>query len=292
MNSIPILLLDNFKRSSRNTCFLMKLVSRRDESLFTFTNLNAAVKFDDGIHDAWYMPRNSLQPQNIQMSADMDADNTELVGWFDDVTMQAADAGVLDGAEITIYRINYQNTSLGAEIVGFGVAGRMSYAPRKEGTRKIEFRGLDHLLKIKKNPLYSITCRNDFGDERCGKEFVWDVGEVESVANQNFWVKVSSVAAAAAYYNFGVVRFTSGLNAGVEMEVEEWGDDGWMRLSFATPYPMQAGDELMIRQDCDKLAATCIAYGNIINFSGEHLTPVQDQSLMVPGAYIKTNNAL
>lgn len=293
MKQIPALLLNGLKKTGRSTCFLIKLVSKQDGRVFPFTTLDAAIKFNDGVHDLWYLPTNVLKPQNMQWSADMDVDNTELHGWFDDVVAQAAGAGLLGSAEVTIYRIIYTHPEYGAELVNFGIAGRMAYSATSQSTRKIEFKGLDYLLKSKKNPLYSITCRNDFGDERCGKSFTWDPGTITEVSNQYLLVKVGDIAAGPNYYNFGVVRFTSGDNVNVELEVEEWLTGGWARLSFVTPYPMQVGDGVMLRQDCDKFAQTCIAvHSNIINFNGEHLTPVQDQSLMVPGAYIKSTNAL
>lgn len=293
MKQIPALLLTGLKKTGRSTCFLVKLVSKQDGRVFPFTTLDAALKFNDGEHDVWYLPTNVMKPQNMQWSADMDVDNTELHGWFDDVVAQAAGAGLLGSAEVTIYRIMYTHPEYGAELVNFGVVGRMEFSATAQNTRKIEFKGLDYLLKSKKNPLYSITCRNDFGDKRCGKPFVWSSGTITEVDNQFMTIKVGGLVAADGYYNFGVVRFADGDNANVELEVEEWLADGWLRLSFVTPYPMVVGVNLDLRQDCDKFAQTCITtYNNIINFNGEHLTPVQDMSLMVPGAYIKSTNAL
>lgn len=293
MKDIPILVLDSLKKSGRSTCFLIKIVSVQDGRVYTFTTLDAAIKFNDGEHDVWYMPTNFLTPQNMQWSADMEVDNTELHGWFDAVVQQAVDAGLLGSAEVTIYRLIYTHPEYGAELINFGVVAGMAFSANAQGARKIGFKGLDHLLKTKKNPLYSITCRNDFGDERCGKSFTWDPGTITEVSNQYLLVKVGDIAAAPGFYNFGVVKFTSGDNTDVELEIEEWLTGGWARLSFVTPYPMQVGDGVMFRQDCDKFAQTCITvYSNIINFNGEHLTPVQDQSLMVPGAYIKSQNAL
>ena len=46
------------------------------------------------------------------------------------------------------------------------------------------------------------------------------------------------------------------------------------------------GDGFMIKAGCDRQFATCKAYGNAPNFRGEHLTPVADTALSVPGAYV------
>lgn len=290
---IPLEMLGCLKKSGRDTCFLIKVKSKTSGQVFPFTTGDFALKFNDGEDDVWYMPTNVLNPQNMQWSITMDPDNTELHGWFDDVVTQAVNAGLFGGAEITIYRINTMRPEAGAELINFGVAGRIEFTSTKSSSHKIEFKGLEHLLKTKRNPLYSITCRNDFGDERCGRPLVWDPGVISEVHNQFLWFNVDDVSGGANYYDFGVVRFTSGDNAGAELEVETWAADGLLRLSFVTPYPVQVGDTVMLRQDCNKFAETCrTVHSNMINFNGEHLTPVQDQSLMVPGAYIKTNNAL
>lgn len=292
MKQIPILMKDSLKKGGRDTCFLMKIVSKQTGVVYPFTSLDAALKFDDGEHDVWYVPQQSMYPQNMQFSADMEVDNTELHGWFDDVVEQAMNAGLLGSAEVTIYRVNYLHPEYGAELVSYGVVGRIEFTASTDSERKIEFKGLDHLLKTKKNKVYSLTCRNDFGDRRCGMPLLWESATVSEVFDQYFVFKVTGVARPDNWFNFGVVQFASGENALAELEIETWSADGWIKLSFVPPYPIAPGTLLRLRQDCDKRAVTCIAYGNIINMAAEHLTPVQDQSLMVPGAYIKSTNAL
>lgn len=293
MKQIPALLLESYKQPTRSTCFFIKIVSKVDPTkVYPFTSHDAAKKFNDGQHDLWYRPSNTMFPQNLQSSSDMDVDNTELHGWFDDVVAQAVDVGLIGGAEVTIYRVNYLHLEYGAEVVSHGVVGRIEFAAGKQGTRKIEFKGLEHKLKTKKNDMYSLTCRHDFGDDDCGMPFVWHVGEIVEVDNQYLRFRVSGVAQPDDYFNLGVVRFTDGDNANAELEIEEWDADGWIKLSFVTPYPMLVGVGVMPRRDCIKTDAACIEYGNIIRMGAEHLTPVQDQSIMVPGAYVKSNNAL
>jgi uncharacterized phage protein (TIGR02218 family) len=292
--SVPIQLLDALGQPVKSTCFLVKIKSRNPfvNQVFGFTTLDARLRFNDGYDDLIYRPTNVLQPQNIQSGWNIkDVDNTELHGWFDDAVAQVVSAGLLGDAEITIYRVLYNRLSLGAEVVAFGSVGKAEFSASKQGSRKVEFRGLSDMLVKKRNPVFSLTCRNDFGDERCGKPFVWHVGNIIEVGDPLTTFKVDLVRP-VDYFNFGVVVFKDGNNQNFQMEVEQWYADGTARLSFVTPYPIQLG-EVWIRQDCDKLDSTCInVYNNIPNFNGEHLTPVQDQSLMVPGAYIKTNTTV
>ena len=291
---IPIQLLDTFAKPGKSTCFLVKIKSLSNADVYGFTTLDAAMRFNDGRDEVLYRASNILKPQNIQSSWNIeDSDNTELHGWFDDIMAQTVSAGLLNGAEITIYRVAYNRLSLGAEIVGFGTVGKAEFSASKQGSRKVEFRGLSDALRRKVSPVYSLTCRNDFGDERCGKPFVWEPATISAVYNNLMAFTVTGPSQIDDYYSFGVVKFVNGNNANVEMEIETWKADGQIKLSFVTPYAIENGVQVMLRKDCDKLDITCIeVYNNIINFNGEHLTPVQDQSLMVPGAYIKSNNAI
>lgn len=290
---IPAQLLASYKRPTRSTFFLIKIVSKVDPTkAYPFTSLDAAFRFNDGEHDLVYRPSNTLFPQNMQSTSSMDADNTELHGWFDSIVEQAVDVGLIGMAEVTIYRMNFNHPEYGAEFLAYGVVGRIEFAAGKQGTRKIEFRGLDHLLKTKQNDVYSITCRHEFGDRKCGMPLIWEPATVAEVDNQYLRFRVEGVTRPDDYFALGVIRFDGGDNLNAELEIEEWDSDGWIKLSFVTPYPVAVGVAVSPRRDCDKRDVTCIDYENIIRMGAEHLTPVQDQSLMVPGAYIKSNNAL
>lgn len=293
MKIIPIQLRTALEKPGRSTCFCAKVVSRDGTVVRGFTNLDDVVRFDDGIHYVEYDPTQPLVPQNIQNTSDLDPDNTELHGWFDEEVKAALMSGVLQSGEITIYRVAYLNLSAGAEVVAYGTIGKVEYSADASGSRKIEFRGLDELIDNATCELTSVTCRNDFGDEICRMPFVWETGTVSNVADPLFHFQVSGITKPAGWFNLGVVTFIGGENATVEMEIESWTSDGWVTLSFAPPNNILPGTAVKLRRDCDKTFHTCRnTYNNVRNMNAEHLMPVSDTSLMVPGAYIKSNNAL
>lgn len=291
MKTIPVQLLSSFKKAGRSTCFLVKIVETTGEAT-GFSGLDANVHFNDGEHDLVYAPDEELRPQNIQNSLDMEVDTTELVGWFKEAVEQKILAGKFKSAEITIYRVSYLNLSYGAEVVAFGYVGRIQYSASSNGKRNIEYRSLTQLLKSKRNDIWSLTCIVPFGGDDCGMPFVWHAGTVAAVEDNFLRFQISGVAQPTDFFNLGVVIFDAGENEAYDVEVESWTSDGWVTLSFVTPYPIVNGVAVRIRQDCDKTATACKAYNNIINMRAEHLTPVQDQALMVPGAYVKSQNAL
>lgn len=292
MKQINLQLLSTFQKPGRSTCFCCKAVSQDGTVVVGFTNLDDVVRFNDGEHYVEYDPTQPLIPQNIQNTSDLDPDNTELHGWFNDEVKAALMSGILQSAEITIYRVAYLKLSAGAEVVAYGTLGKVEYTADSSGSRKIEFRGLDDLIENAGCPLTSVTCRNDFGDEVCKMPFVWQAGTISNVEDSLFRFQVSGITQPNGYFDLGVVRFNDGENATTELEIESWTSDGWITLSFAPPNNILDGVSVSLRQDCDKTFANCKSYNNVRNMDAEHLMPVSDTSLMVPGAYIKSNNAL
>lgn len=291
MKTIPIQLESLYQKPGRSTTFCVKVVSRSG-NVYGFTNLDDVVRFNDGVHYVEYDPTQSLVPQNIQNVSSMEPDNTELHGWFSNTLKDLIAAGEFNSAEITIYRVSYLRLSAGAEVVAYGLVGTVEYSAAHSGNRKVEFRGLDEMLSVAQTDLYSLTCRNEFGDELCGMPFVWEDGTVTAVDDARSRFTISGVARPDDYFVLGVVLFVDGENATATLEVESWTAGGDVKLSFPTQQNINVGDAVRIRRDCDKTWFSCKAYNNVVNMNAEHLAPVQDTSIMVPGAYIKSTNAL
>jgi len=293
MKTIPLQLLNQYAKPGGSYCYLAKVVDR-DGNAFGFTTLDANVLYDDGFHVVNYSSRQELRPQKLQSTSDYDAINTDLLGWFNIELEKLILAGMFDRAELTLYRVAYLKLEAGAELLAYGTVGEVDFAASAKGTRKIEFLGLKDQLHQVVNEMYSLTCRAQFGDDRCKMPFSWQSGQVSAVGGSPFLafsVSGEAMARPAGYYEFGVIEFLSGDNTGAELEVEGWGSSGQTQLSFLAPYPVKVGDQLRIRRDCGKTETDCKGYNNIINMRAEHLTPVENAAIMVPGAYIKSVGA-
>jgi uncharacterized phage protein (TIGR02218 family) len=291
MKNLSPTYLRAISKVGRSTCFCVKIVST-DNTVLGFTTLDASLTFNDGFHTVKYDAYQELRPQNIQQEANFESDNTELTGWFTQEIEQLVLAGILDVAEVTIYRVLYLEVSAGLEVVGYGTVGSVDLSADGDGKRKVEFLGLTQKLQRHIIDLYSLTCRASFGDERCTMPLTWTPGTISAVGDNPLTsFTISGVVQPDDYYILGVIMFTSGKNSPKSIEVETWKATGEVTLSFPLPYPAVVGDSLKIRRDCDKTETMCKAYGNIINMRAEHLMPVEDQALMVPGAYIKSVGA-
>ncbi|KAA1015979.1 DUF2163 domain-containing protein [Paraburkholderia panacisoli] len=85
------------------------------------------------------------------------------------------------------------------------------------------------------------------------------------------------------YFAYGKVVFTSGQNAGFEMDVKAFAP-GHVTLAMAMPYPLAVGDTYTIVAGCDKLFGTCRdRWNNVIHFRGEPYIPGQDVILRPQG---------
>lgn len=291
--NIPIALLEQFRKPGTSTCFLVK-VRTTEDGILGFATADFLIRADDGEGEVLYYPDQELMPQNIQSSADMTVDNTQLMGWFSQAVEQKVLAGAFSAAEITIYRVSYLRLDAGMEVVGYGTVGEIQYNSDAKDKRKVEFRSLTQQLTKNTNDLYSLTCRAAFGDERCGMPFVWFTGTVQLLVgvNNQLNFKVNGIAQPANYFELGVLNVLTGPNAGADLEIESWAADGTVKLSFPSPYVFADGISVRLRRDCNKTETDCFNYSNMPNMRAEHLTPVQDQALMVPGAYIKSQNSL
>lgn len=296
MKKIPALLQNHLSQSTTTYCFLVRIACRGkwDGTILGFTNVDTNIQYDDGAGVVDYVATNGFTPSMIQSNSEMDVDNAQLTGWVTASGISESDilAGVFDYAEVTIYRVNYMDLSMGHEVVGFGTCGETKFTDQSWST---EWRSLSQQAKQTIGQIYSLTCRATFGDERCKMPLIWTASSVSAGAQQNtrtFYT--ATLTQPAGFYDGGVVEWTSGPNAGAQMEVDDYFVDGTqqaIRLALPMPYPIEVGHEFFIRQDCDKKFSTCQAYGNHLNFRGEHLTPVADQSLSVPGANVKSVEA-
>jgi uncharacterized phage protein (TIGR02218 family) len=307
MKSIPIALQSHYDGDATTTCLLTR-IETKDGTVLGFTDLDADLIYDDGDGDVTYRADNGFTPSRLQASADTAVDNAELEGVVSEsgITMAQIRAGLFNRARVRIYRVNYLDLSQGHEIVAAGTAGETKFSA---SGWKTEFRSLTQQLRQPLSPAYSIDCRAQFGskaigtgdgsyEERhpCGKDFTWTAATVTGLgSNAKRTIVASGLAATGDFYSPGVVRVTSGANAGHEMEVDDYdGATKTITLALSLPFAFAEDDEIEIRQDCSKIARDethgCKYHWGaewIHHIQGEPDIPVSDGGAnMIPGAQI------
>lgn len=263
--SIPITLQEDYSGYALTVCHITR-IRTKDGQLFGFTDLDVPLDYDaapfidgegneipgDDFGMMTHIAENGgITLSKIESSCDLTVNNGELKTVPDDViTPEKMLAGLLDSAEVYVYRVNYMDLSRGHELLhyGFGDTARVS-----ENVAYTGFRSMSDRLKETEIELWSKTCPHKFGGPKCPKTLVWVAGEVTGVDyDEPTRIFGGDFAPADNFYKFGILLWKTGDNAGKEYDVER-NQAGTIVLLIDTEFAVQIGDEYDIRQDCSKV---------------------------------------
>ena len=255
-------------------------VTRKDGLIFGFTDFDR----DLVVESVTYMAATGYTRSAIHTIANLAVDNLDIESALDSDILTAGDlrAGVWDGATVEIFLVNWANLANGKIILKRGTIGEVEL---QDVTFKAELRGLTQALSQQIVELYTPDCRADLGDSRCKVNLaaLTVTGAVTDMTDRRSF-EDSSRTEENAYWNGGLVTWTSGDNQGRRMEIKSF-----VAGAFTLYLPMESniavGDEYSLRPGCDKSFATCKArYNNVNNFRGEPHVPGNDQILNYPDA--------
>lgn len=284
MKSIPVALATAYASGGTKLARLWK-VTRTDEQVFGFTDHDEDIPYGGVV----YRTTSGFDGSAISSRAEMQVDNLEVLGCLESSGVQAEDieAGLWDGAAIELLQVDWSDTSKGAEILRIGAIGTVQ---RKRGQYVAELRGLMQTLQNNIGRIIDPGCDADLGDARCkvdleGSPGFRVVGHVASASSRRLFMALD-LDKPDGWFNGGEVTFTSGLNAGIRMEVKQHdtGSPGAIELQLPMPFAIVAGDTFTIVPGCDKRKATCISkFDNLLNFRGFSFVPGADDAFSIGG---------
>lgn len=266
-------------------------IRRTDGVNFYFTDLDSAVLFGGNV----YLPAVGYTKTAVASSSDMSVDNMDVEGLLDDdsITVEDMRTGAFNGAEVRVFLINWEAPSMGILRLKRGYFGEVKILPN--GTFKVELRGLNQKLSQTIGDVTSPECRHDLGDAGCGINIDGDgwprTGVVTAVGNRaSFAYLITDElgedprATDDTWYQGGVLSWTSGANAGRNIEVKTCRhEDSTIQLFLRMEMDIQPGDEFIVRPGCDKTRATCFhKFHNVINMDAEPFKPGQDLLTQYP----------
>lgn len=190
---------------------------------------------------------------------------------------EAALGGALDGARVVIERMFFSDwtTPVGAVVI---FSGRVSDVSGSRSAVKVDVKSDIELLNVSSpRNIYQAGCMRTLYDGGCkvNREKFTVNGRV--TANSTTGTELAcNLTQADGWFNQGVIKFTSGRNAGLSRTVKEHKGG---RLSFALrlPFPPQSGDVFKIYPGCDKRQETCgKKFDNIVHFRGFPYIPAAD----------------
>lgn len=252
-------------------------IVRKDGQSFGFTDHDVDIEFDDGTGTLTYEAETGYTRTAITKSIGLGVDNIDLQGFLDSTAISEEDlrAGVWDNAEVYISLVNYADLSQGQIKLLRGILGEVAIG---DESYNVELRSLAQPWQQTITRVYTPNCTADLGDSRCKVNLVsfTQTGTVASVVDART-ITTSGITGADDIYNYGLLKFTSGPNNGISLEINNW-EQGTSTLKtwLGFPFEPQVGDAIEVIQGCNKTTDHCInKFNNIENFRGFPHVPNQ-----------------
>lgn len=247
-------------------------IGRKDGETFYLTEHDRDITFFGTVYKA----AQGITGSAMSSSRSMDADNMDCSILIDteEITRKDLLAGLFDDADVYVYLVNVDNSLQYMQLAGGWRIGKVSL---KGGSFQAELLSKASILEKNIVEVYSPTCRAHFCDDRCklNPANYTKTGAVWSVlgdGRQRFQDVTRTET--TDVFSYGMITWTSGMNAGRTMEVKHYVPATKMFTLFL---PMEdvisPGDTYSVLQGCSKDTDACKAYVNIVNFRGEPFVP-------------------
>jgi len=269
------------------------LVVLDNGTTYRFTDHNEDL--NDGTNT--YTPANGFNASAREMQDGLQINDIEIVGFISSagITSEAIRAGL------------WRNASITETIVDWRYPWAGNYGERKYSVSDISWskdkwvaqvEGIGRKLRRKIGDTMGRVCRFDLGDSDCGITIAsfTDSGTVSAASGTNVRKRLFATALSAghadAYYEYGLITFTSGANVGLVGEVHKWiTATGEIILRLPMSFDIAVSDTFDIYPGCGKLTGYCKGVdgdqnrpwaNNIAEFGGFPFIPGIDKMLQYP----------
>jgi uncharacterized phage protein (TIGR02218 family) len=200
--------------------------------------------------------------------------------------LSAALNSLFDAAQVTVQTVymplgNYGNVSAGVETKFVGQITKIDDISRN----KVVFECADYLyllnLKVPTRLIQS-NCPWSFADANCALTASTFTTNFTAATGTTKWAMTPGTpfTAPAGYFTQGVVKCTTGTNAGLSQTVKLHDSSGHLQLTFPWLIQPSLGDTFSVIAGCDKSVTTCNQkFSNQIHFGGQPFVPVPSASV-------------
>lgn len=273
---VPSGLQSHLSSGATTLCWCYKVV-RRDGNVMGFTDHDRALVFDSVTFEAL----SGFTGSEIHESLGLNVDNLDVQGAISSDRIQEEDilSGLYDDAQITVYRVNWADTSQRVLIK----AGSLGELTRSDAYFRAEVRGMAHYLQQPQGRLYQYSCDADLGDDRCGVNIASYTasGTVSAVLDTRLFQCTGTVAAQVTdFFSRGKLTWTSGPNVGRAIEIKSHALASGVCSIEVWQEPVDAlgvGHTFSLTAGCDKQPKTCRdRFTNFVNYRGFCYMPGND----------------
>jgi len=245
-------------------------IERSDGRVFCFTTHDSTLEVDGET----YFSAASFSPTDIESGGNMETDNLTVEGILssDSITEDDLRAGRWDYAQFRIFQACWSNLALGVRKLRAGRFGEVSV---HRNTFTVELLGMMNAYDTNIINLTSPLCRTSLGTELCGVNigagspgFPPVTGTIDTADSDFFTLHDAARTEPDAFFDEGVITFTSGDNVGISLEVKAYIVGLWITK---LPFPYDAtGATYTMTRGCDRRFSTCCnVFNNGARFRGE-----------------------
>lgn len=251
-------------------------LTRRDDFTFYFTEATQDIM----IYGKVYSSSSGLRSSAIYEDCNISIDNFDVEGILDSDLIKKGDIllGLYDKALIEVYLVNV-DYSLGIEknqkdviFLKRGYIGSIKLVGENKFVAEIN--GLLQIADQHVTQRYSLNCRANFCDKRCGlniNNFMVS-GAITKIIDGKTFQDVNNDKA-DGYFDYGVMIFQNERGEIFENNVKFYINKTF-ELVVPSKIKLELGMTYKVSAGCDKSAKTCIEkFNNIVNFRGEPHIP-------------------
>jgi uncharacterized phage protein (TIGR02218 family) len=188
-------------------------------------------------------------------------------------------AGGLNGARIQLDKAFWGATDTAPVGAVQWFAGRVAEVSTDRYEARITVKSDIELLDVMvPRDLYQAGCLNTLYDSMCGLDkTALAVNSTASGATESRRITFShALGQADGYFDLGVVKFTTGANAGISRTIKTH-VAGSITVLQPWPFPVAVSDAFTAYPGCNKLQSTCTSkFGNLARFRGMPYIPVPE----------------
>ncbi len=280
MKTLSAGLADHLAGEVTTLCRCWKII-RADASVLGFTDHDRDLSFDT----VTFAAASGFDAGDMEQNLGLNPDSQEVIGALNSPAISADDihADRYDGARVELWLVNWL---LPDERVLDRVF-TIGEIREEGGAFRAELRSLSAEFDQTSGRRFSRQCDADLGDARCGVDLESTLLSatltVTGIRGELSFEADGLSDFPSNWFRGGHLRFVTGANAGVGIEVAEHiaGETGaslhlWKPMAFG----VAIGDVATLTAGCDKSFGTCIAkFANGVNFRGCPHIPGNDFAL-------------
>lgn len=300
--TVPVGLLALMQSDAWSPAILVK-VTRTDGVESGYTSADIDITYSGLV----YTPDDGIKMTALQGSLGQGVDNSQVSGFTEAARFDPTliDRHAYEGATFTAMLCDFTNIGAGVMVLNAGFVGEITVTDEQFDA---DMAGLSSILKRIRGDVTTKKCRcRHLGDICCklplagnvqslgmGAPHAIQVSKTVTVVTTQKTMTFGAEAAPSTFFNQGYVKFTTGLNTGIEMEIKSHtlsAGSAVIQTVLPLPFTIAPGDVATLTAGCNRklkyddvagpgseprIASTCSEFGNGANHHGEHFLPGND----------------